>query len=176
MIPEPISTSSSATGAIQRPARPRRVSSLRGDPRGDTGASSIATSDLARQSDQLSPPTSPVLKSANEKSGRTQSKRKKAKSLFSRWKRMSLKHTWVNPLVIVLAILGAYYINPGEQNPLHAGQLKSKCKRKCKCVNAPSAHLGRIEIRSLRPHSEVVWTAYDHIPKAVSMRIGTRPY
>lgn len=30
-----------------------------------------------------------------------------------------MRHTWLNPLVIVVAILIAYYIDPGEQNPLH---------------------------------------------------------
>jgi acyl-CoA-dependent ceramide synthase len=69
---------------------------------------------------QQSPPQSPVLGTANEKSNRGPTKRRKGKSLFSKWKRMSLKHTWINPLVVVLGILVAYFIRPGEDNPLHA--------------------------------------------------------
>lgn len=30
-----------------------------------------------------------------------------------------MRHTWLNPLIIVLAILSAYFANPGQQNPLH---------------------------------------------------------
>jgi acyl-CoA-dependent ceramide synthase len=33
---------------------------------------------------------------------------------------MSFKHTWVNPLIMTLLILGAYYVSPGEHNPLRA--------------------------------------------------------
>jgi acyl-CoA-dependent ceramide synthase len=47
------------------------------------------------------------------------SKRRKAKSLFKRWKRLSLKHTWSMPLLILVALVGAYYISPGEHNPLY---------------------------------------------------------
>ncbi|KAK4632187.1 Sphingosine N-acyltransferase-like protein FUM17 [Fulvia fulva] len=86
--------------------RPRKSSNLGADPRGDTGGNSIATSLQSQQS----VPT---------KYTRGGGKRKKAKSLFNRWKRMSLKHTWVNPLVLVLIILGAYFVSPGEHNPLH---------------------------------------------------------
>lgn len=32
---------------------------------------------------------------------------------------MSLKHTWSMPLLLLLILLAAYYISPGEHNPLH---------------------------------------------------------
>lgn len=47
------------------------------------------------------------------------SKRRKAKGLFNRWKRLSLKHTWLSPMVLILALLACYYISPGEHNPLY---------------------------------------------------------
>jgi len=31
---------------------------------------------------------------------------------------MSIKHTWANPLILILVLLGAYGISPGEHNPL----------------------------------------------------------
>lgn len=52
-------------------------------------------------------------------SSQKRSKRRKAKSLFKRWKRMSLKHTWSMPLLLLLLLLAAYYISPGEHNPLY---------------------------------------------------------
>lgn len=56
---------------------------------------------------------------------------------------MSLKYTWVNPLIIVLAILGAYFINPGEQNPLHAAIFLSYANPPAhERTNTIPAHLG----------------------------------
>ncbi|WPH01941.1 sphingosine n-acyltransferase lag1 [Acrodontium crateriforme] len=99
-------------------ARPRRKSSnLGADPRGDTGATSLATSSFAR--DVHSPPRTPIDAKSSERPVRER-KRKKAKKLFNRWKRMSLRHTWINPLILVLLILGGYYVSPGEHNPLHS--------------------------------------------------------
>lgn len=48
------------------------------------------------------------------------SKRRKAKSLVRRWWKLSLRHTWLNPLILVLIIVAAYLVNPNETNPLHA--------------------------------------------------------
>jgi len=39
--------------------------------------------------------------------------------LLRRWKRLSYRHTWLNPLILILVLLGAYYIAPGEDNPLY---------------------------------------------------------
>lgn len=33
---------------------------------------------------------------------------------------MSIKHTWLNPLVIICAVLTLYGLNPTESNPLHS--------------------------------------------------------
>ncbi|EXJ55884.1 hypothetical protein A1O7_08815 [Cladophialophora yegresii CBS 114405] len=91
-------------------ARPRRTSSnLGGDPRGDTGAPALATMAL-RPTNQIS---------ARERELKPHSKRRKARSAFRKWKQTSLRHTWLNPLILLLALLGAYYVNPSEQNPLH---------------------------------------------------------
>lgn len=32
---------------------------------------------------------------------------------------MSFRHTWVNPLIVVLAVLAGYAVNPTPSNPLH---------------------------------------------------------
>jgi len=97
--------------------RPRGGSNLGGDPRGDTGAPALSTSHRLD-----TPPTSSHdEREPKEKLAKPHSKRRKAKSLFRRWKTISLRHTWLNPLIIVLAILGAYFVNPGPQNPLHQG-------------------------------------------------------
>ncbi|KAH0848504.1 hypothetical protein AYO21_00717 [Fonsecaea monophora] len=91
-------------------ARPRRTSSnLGGDPRGDTSAPALAT--------MTARPTGQIV--ANEKDGKPHSKRRKARSAFRKWKQISLRHTWLNPLILTVAILIAYYVAPGEQNPLH---------------------------------------------------------
>jgi len=34
--------------------------------------------------------------------------------------RISLRHTWLNPLLVVLAMLGLYAVNPTPSNPMHA--------------------------------------------------------
>jgi very-long-chain ceramide synthase len=47
------------------------------------------------------------------------SKRRKAGSAIEKWKQISLRHTWLNPLIIVLVILGCYAVNPSEENPFH---------------------------------------------------------
>lgn len=82
--------------------RRRKSSGLGSDPRGDTGVGGLAT----RQEEM------------NAASGK-RSKRRKAKSLVKRLKRVSLKHTWLIPLILLLVLLAAYYISPGEHNPLH---------------------------------------------------------
>lgn len=93
---------------------------LGADPRGDTGGLAIATSNIDPSSYRhTSPPATPIDGKSPGKPVRER-KRKKAKKLFIRWKRMSLRHTWVNPLVLVLIILAAYFASPGEHNPLHS--------------------------------------------------------
>lgn len=45
-------------------------------------------------------------------------KRRKVKSLFQRWLRFSVRHTWVNPLAVMAFIISLYLANPGPQNPI----------------------------------------------------------
>lgn len=90
--------------------RPRKSSNLGADPRGDTSAPSLATL-------QMLQPRQASISEDNQK--KPHSKRRKARSLLRRYYRISLKYTWLNPLLITLAIVSAYYANPGKQNPLH---------------------------------------------------------
>lgn len=53
-----------------------------------------------------------------EKTKKPFSKRRKVKTLFQRWKRYALKHTWVTPLVLLSIFLGLYAVNPNESNPI----------------------------------------------------------
>ncbi|MCJ1288689.1 hypothetical protein MMC34_000218 [Xylographa carneopallida] len=101
--------------------RPRRKSSgLGADIRGDTGAPAMST--LEPMPTIVSPPLSPSISQRNSDSKvpRTHSKRRKARSLFRRWRDLSFKHTWVNPLILTIAILSLYLINPTESNPLNS--------------------------------------------------------
>lgn len=59
-------------------------------------------------------------RSDSSKHGGRPSKRRKAKSLIRRWWKLSLRHTWLNPLLIVSIIVSLYLVNPSESNPLHA--------------------------------------------------------
>lgn len=52
------------------------------------------------------------------KSARQQAMRRRERSLFQQWKETSLKHTWLNPLIIIVAVLVGYFVSPGEHNPL----------------------------------------------------------
>ncbi|KAI1608101.1 acyl-CoA-dependent ceramide synthase [Exophiala viscosa] len=91
-------------------ARPRRASSnLGGDPRGDTSAPAWATMER----------TQPAQSSSGGKDLPQHSKRRKARSALHKWKQISFRHTWLTPLVLMVAILAAYLVNPGEQNPFH---------------------------------------------------------
>ncbi|KAF2225792.1 TLC domain-containing protein [Elsinoe ampelina] len=112
--PSEISNSQSQNGTAQAERRrPRRKSSgLGGEPRGDTGGVALATIASQHVTD------SAIGRTPSEKLPR-QSKRRKAKSLFRRWVRFSLRHTWVNPLIVILAVLALYAINPTTSNPLH---------------------------------------------------------
>ncbi|KAK7520722.1 acyl-CoA-dependent ceramide synthase [Phyllosticta citriasiana] len=94
--------------------RQRKSSNLGDDPRGDTGTVALATA-----FDNKPPSSSSVARSDSSKQGRP-SKRRKAKSLLRRWWKLSLRHTWLNPLLIVSIIVSLYLANPSESNPLHA--------------------------------------------------------
>jgi len=66
-----------------------------------------------------------ILQRNSQKSFRPFSKRRKAKSLFRRWKVYSFRHTWLNPLILILITLSAYAINPTTSNPLHRAMFLS---------------------------------------------------
>ncbi|KAI4726703.1 acyl-CoA-dependent ceramide synthase [Aureobasidium sp. EXF-10728] len=94
---------------MSKPRPRRKSSSLGGEPRGDTGASALATLSLLPQ--RTSTPT-------QDKATRT-SKRRKARSLLKRYVRVSLRHTWLNPLILMLLVLGLYAVNPSTSNPFY---------------------------------------------------------
>ncbi|KAI9792654.1 MAG: hypothetical protein M1835_007715 [Candelina submexicana] len=97
--------------------RPRSKSSgLGAEIRGDTGAPAVST--LNPKSTPLTP--SLPSRTFNVDKSRPHSKRRKVRSVFHRWKNLSFRHTWVNPLVLLLAILSAYLINPTPSNPIHS--------------------------------------------------------
>ncbi|KAK8232382.1 TLC domain-containing protein [Phyllosticta capitalensis] len=95
--------------------RQRKSSNLGDDPRGDTGTVALATA-----FDNNPPSASSVARSDSSKHGGRPSKHRKAKSLIRRWWKLSLRHTWLNPLLIVSIIVSLYLVNPSESNPLHA--------------------------------------------------------
>jgi acyl-CoA-dependent ceramide synthase len=47
------------------------------------------------------------------------SKRKRVKSWFQRWKTLSVRHTWMNPLIICAAVLSIYLVDPSPDNPVY---------------------------------------------------------
>ncbi|KAF2863189.1 longevity assurance proteins LAG1/LAC1 [Piedraia hortae CBS 480.64] len=100
-------------GLTAQPRR-RKSSSLGEDPRGDTDVGSIATN-LHQTLRGVDPP-SPLTE--RRKHGRER-KRTKAKRIFRRWQRVSLTHTWLNPLILIVLLLLAYWVKPNAQNPLH---------------------------------------------------------
>ncbi|KAI9878210.1 MAG: hypothetical protein M1830_001554 [Pleopsidium flavum] len=101
--------------------RPRRKSSgLGADIRGDTSAPAVST--LEPMPTIVSPPLSPRV---SESKISRPSKRRKARSLFRQWKDLSFKHTWVNPLILIILTLAAYAINPSPSNPISSAILLS---------------------------------------------------
>ncbi|KAL7920177.1 TLC domain-containing protein [Trichoderma austrokoningii] len=70
------------------------------------------------------PPAGPTERSASPASPASprlspdKKKRRKARSLFRRLARFSLRHTWVAPLVLLLLFGAAYAVNPTDANPV----------------------------------------------------------
>lgn len=103
-----------------RPNRPRKSSYLGADPRGDTSTGSLATN-FPRQ-DTL--PESPIDRPAaaqDRKPLRPRDRdRSAARKLFRRFRRTCYRHTWLFPLLLILAAIITYYTTgAGPQNPLH---------------------------------------------------------
>ncbi|KAI9720107.1 MAG: hypothetical protein M1828_005835 [Chrysothrix sp. TS-e1954] len=106
---------SSENGTEMHARRRRKSSGLPDDPRGDTGAMALST--LKPKHPEAA--AAAEKRAAHEKLHKPHSKRRKAKSLLRRWKSISIRHTWLNPLIVVLAILAVYALNPTSSNPLH---------------------------------------------------------
>lgn len=92
------------------------------DIRGDTSAPAMSTMNL------VSPVESepgvfdkqiPQPRTSPEKS-KSQSKRRKNRSLLRRSKDICLKHTWLLPLIMLIVLLSLYLVNPTESNPMHS--------------------------------------------------------
>ncbi|TVY29851.1 Sphingosine N-acyltransferase-like protein [Lachnellula hyalina] len=100
--------------SVEVPRVRRRSSGLGGEIRaGDTRVPALATLDVR-------PPSPGTIKAQNESYRRKPfSKRRKAKSLFVKWKRYALKHTWVTPLALIGVFFALFAINPTESNPIH---------------------------------------------------------
>ncbi|KAF2140560.1 uncharacterized protein K452DRAFT_273186 [Aplosporella prunicola CBS 121167] len=90
--------------------RRRKSSNLGDDPRGDTSTIALATAFDGQ---------APVSGRTPDKHGR-HSKRRRTKSLLRRWWKLSMRHTWLNPLILCLIIVSLYLVSPTPENPLHA--------------------------------------------------------
>ncbi|PKY03356.1 longevity-assurance protein 1 [Aspergillus campestris IBT 28561] len=101
-------------------ARTRRsASNLGADIRGDTSAPAMSTMNEVSPIETEAPKWDKVLPPRSETS-KSQSKRRKSRSLLHRFKDLCLKHTWVLPLLMVVVLLLAYAVNPTESNPMHS--------------------------------------------------------
>ncbi|KAL8812921.1 MAG: hypothetical protein Q9200_000660 [Gallowayella weberi] len=107
--------------------RPRRTSSAVGDGlRGDNGASALST--LEPMPTFQTPPVSPNLEPqepaeppAQEPRRRHGGRRRRGlRRWFRKWKEHSFRHTWANPLYIILLVLSLYALRPEPTNPLHS--------------------------------------------------------
>lgn len=97
--------------------RARRRSSLGCDPRGDTGGPALATiKPIAGSHLHTIPATPSPTVREHRRSGRFARARRKVRRFFSRWKRLSFRHTWVNPLLVVLCFVVPYAISPGKDS------------------------------------------------------------
>lgn len=117
---------------VETPRVRRRSSGLGGEIRaGDTSAPALATLDVRPPSPgtikvSRAPSCYHMVTRAEDKQAQNESyrkkpfsKRRKAKSLFVKWKRYALKHTWVTPLILIGVFLALFAINPTESNPIH---------------------------------------------------------
>ena len=126
--------------SMPRP-RPQRTSSTVGDDlRGDTGASALST--LEPTPTFGSPPSSPIPTPLNlalgnppqdpqpqepqqpqqpqEPPRRHRRRRRGFRAWLRRWQEFSFRHTWANPLIIIVLVLALYGIRPKPTNPLRS--------------------------------------------------------
>ncbi|KAI9678739.1 MAG: hypothetical protein M1817_005796 [Caeruleum heppii] len=117
-------------------ARARRASSgLGGDPRGDTGAPAVSTLDSP-----LASPFHFIGQSKSQQQRNSAQQSRTSTGLYTRWKNVSLRHTWFNPLLVVIAVLSGYAYNPTASNPLH-GAIFLSYPAPEKTVGDPTAQL-----------------------------------
>ncbi|KAI9737664.1 MAG: hypothetical protein M1818_005668 [Claussenomyces sp. TS43310] len=104
---KPISASSN--DAANKPKPRRKSSGLGGEIRaGDTGAPAFTTLNIRP----------PLPENAKAQIDRERKRPRKVKTLFQRWKRYSLKHTWVTPLILISVFLGLFAVHPTDSNPV----------------------------------------------------------
>ncbi|KAE9977231.1 hypothetical protein BLS_001562 [Venturia inaequalis] len=108
------------TGASkkERPIPRRRASSLRGEPPGDT-APSMSTMYDRQQLEGFTNTTVTTPRATAEKPHRGR-KRRKVKSFFKRWRSLSVRHTWLMPLLVCFLVVALYAIYPHPSNPISA--------------------------------------------------------
>ncbi|KAL9080024.1 MAG: hypothetical protein Q9159_007669 [Coniocarpon cinnabarinum] len=116
-FPQPTSVRPLITHDKPKPRLRRKSSNLPREPPGDTGAA-VSTSPLVTNAPKEHSPT-PEPQSSKSSRHRGH-KRRKAKSLWRRYKTLALRHTWVTPLILLLIPLTLYALNPTESNPIHA--------------------------------------------------------
>ncbi|KAF2005774.1 LAG1-domain-containing protein [Amniculicola lignicola CBS 123094] len=95
--------------------RRRKSSGLGAELPGDNVGGSFAT--LDGTTPPLTPTDSPR---GSAKKPTRRSKRRSIRRALSKWKRLCLKHTWLMPLVLTLALVSLYLMNPVPSNPLSA--------------------------------------------------------
>ncbi|KAL8847439.1 MAG: hypothetical protein Q9221_007508 [Calogaya cf. arnoldii] len=110
--------------SMPRP-RPRRTSSTVGDGlRGDTGAHALSTLEPTPTFPTAkSPPPSPNIQpqeGPQEPRRRPGRRRRRIRRWYRKWKELSFRHTWVNPLILMLIVLALYAIRPNPTNPMHS--------------------------------------------------------
>ncbi|KAF1815291.1 longevity assurance proteins LAG1/LAC1 [Eremomyces bilateralis CBS 781.70] len=110
-------SASGENGSIRQ--RRRKSTGLRGEPRGDTAAPAFATLNDRTPSTMGTETRSGALTGKRSEKSQRRSKRRKVRSIFQRWKSISFRHTWLNPLLLCLAVVGVYRLSPGPSNPLH---------------------------------------------------------
>ncbi|KAL8948522.1 MAG: hypothetical protein Q9222_005290, partial [Ikaeria aurantiellina] len=121
--------STSAIGDNMPRPHPRRTSSAVGDHlRGDNAVAALSTleppppfdssgSSSSQPESQDDLQHAPDQEPLRRRPGR---RRRKVRGWFGRWKEFSLRHTWANPLIIILALLASYGVRPRPTNPLHS--------------------------------------------------------
>lgn len=86
------------------------------------------------------------MSSNDQPSEQKKSKRRKSSSLQRRCKRFAVKHTWTIPLLLLLAFISLYAINPTESNIIHRFIFLSYRRPALKAGAPPQYDKGRWDI------------------------------